>query len=263
MKKLSVLGLSAVLLLAGCAVAPGIVPDPSAEIVPSRGASAPVAAPTEEATTAAATPSAEPAEPHPEPPVEQSAPPVHPAEALPQPVPSITTAPQPAPTSGTISEKLIEEDTTPSEPEPEAVPEPAVETSEPVAPPTEPAVGTPEPIAPPHAEYAPGFYADLVPVSTYDEVRVVRHAGTTWNIAGDGYAPGAEIHVLFGPARSDVMVAGGTAVADANGSYSFQIILAPDLEPGSYGIMTVPLTGLTPPEMEAVKRYASVDVVAA
>lgn len=116
---------------------------------------------------------------------------------------------------------------------------------------------------PPHAEYAPGFYSDLVPESEFDAVRVVRHAGNTFTISGTGYTPGVEIQVFFGPYRTDSSLIGdATTYADASGSYTFQITLSEGLESGTYGVMTVPLVNLGTPEFEAAKRFATVDVVA-
>ncbi|MBJ2121096.1 hypothetical protein I6N91_08910 [Arthrobacter sp. MSA 4-2] len=97
-----------------------------------------------------------------------------------------------------------------------------------------------------------------MPVPEFDAVRVERKAGTTWNIIGDGYAPGAEIFVTFGPMSTDANLLDMPLVyADANGHYSLPITLPADLKPGSYGIMTVDL-----PNRETNKRFASVEVVA-
>ncbi len=148
-----------------------------------------------------------------------------------------------------------------------AAPEPTVEppAPAPAAPaPAAPAPFIPEspqpaaPVAPPAVQPAVTVYPDLVPVAEYDAVRVVRAAGTSWNIVGDGYAPGAQIHVSFGPARSDYAPIDIPVVyADANGHYTVTITLAADFTPGSYGVMTVDL-----PNRETNKRYASVEIVA-
>ncbi|MHA7155027.1 hypothetical protein [Arthrobacter sp. TMN-50] len=107
-----------------------------------------------------------------------------------------------------------------------------------------------------------GSYDDLELVPAWDGLHVVRHVGTTWNIIGSGYAPGAEIQVSFGPAQTDSSLIGYPLVyADANGNYTFLISLAPDLAPGNYGVMAVPITGLAPDEMEAAKRFAQIEVV--
>jgi hypothetical protein len=101
-------------------------------------------------------------------------------------------------------------------------------------------------------------YPDLVPVAEWDAVRVVRAAGTSWNVAGEGYPPGAEIHVSFGPRQSDYTSLEVPVVhADANGRYSVRITLSADFAPGSYGILV-----WYKPFAEDHKRFASVEVVA-
>ena len=164
-----------------------------------------------------------------------------PAEAADEPV---TASPEPSPEVSEVSE------------EPAA--EPAVEETN-VAEPTEaPITETSEPPIPGLS----GTYDDLELVSTWDGIRVVRHVGTSWNIVGSGYAPGTEIQVSFGPAQTDSSLIGYPSVAaDANGNYTFQISLPPDLAPGDYGILAVPIAGLTPDETEAAKRFAQIEVV--
>jgi hypothetical protein len=118
-------------------------------------------------------------------------------------------------------------------------------------PPTAPAAGDP-------ASPAVTSYPDLVPVKEWDAVRVVREAGTSWNVVGEGYAPGAEIRVFFGPRQSDgESLAIPVVYADASGRYSVRITLSADFTPGSYGFMVVDM-----PFAEERKRFASVEVVA-
>lgn len=65
----------------------------------------------------------------------------------------------------------------------------------------------------------------------------------------------------FGPSQTDSSLIGYPLVyADANGNYTFQISLAPDLAPGDYGLMAIP-TGLGFEESEAAKRFALIEVV--
>lgn len=107
-----------------------------------------------------------------------------------------------------------------------------------------------------------GNYEDLALVPAWDGVNVVRHVATTWNVVGSGYAPGAQIQISFGPAQTDSSLIGYPVVsADSNGSYTFQISLAPDLAPGNYTVMSLPVVGLTPEESEAAKRFAQIEVV--
>lgn len=106
-----------------------------------------------------------------------------------------------------------------------------------------------------------GSYDNLELVATWDGQRVVRHVGTTWNIVGSGYTPGAEIQVIFTPIQSDYSLIGyPVTYADAEGNYTFEISLGPDLEPGDYGVMAVPL-GLTSEDTEAAKRFSIIEVV--
>jgi hypothetical protein len=105
---------------------------------------------------------------------------------------------------------------------------------------------------------AAASYPDLEPVPEWNAVRAEREAGTTWNIVGDGYTPGAEIFVGFGPMSTDANLLDEPRVyADANGRYSLPITLAPDLAPGTYGFMVVEM-----PFSEAGKRFATVEVIA-
>jgi hypothetical protein len=130
-------------------------------------------------------------------------------------------------------------------PTPATAPEPG-----PTAQPPVPVPEAPQP--------APASYPDLEPVPEWDAVRVEREAGTTWNIVGDGYAPGAEIFVTFGPMSTDANLLDEPVVyAGANGHYSLPITLAPDLAPGTYGFMVVAM-----PFSEAGKRFATVEVLA-
>jgi hypothetical protein len=95
-------------------------------------------------------------------------------------------------------------------------------------------------------------------VAEWDAVRVERAAGTSWNVVGDGYPPGAEILVSFGPQQSDYSSFEISDVhADAKGHFTVTITLPADFKPGSYGVMTANL-----PFREANKRFASVEVVA-
>ncbi|NOJ63252.1 MULTISPECIES: hypothetical protein [unclassified Arthrobacter] len=226
MKKLSpffALSISA-LLLTGCAANVG----PAAEATDSDASASPAATATvspspasSPAGSAVAAPTAEPAAASPAPTTEPT-------------TPEPTAEATPAPTT---------EPTMEAEPTEEPSEEPITETSEPPIP------------------GLSGSYDDLELVSTWDGQRVVRHVGTTWNIAGSGYAPGAEIQVIFTPVQSDYSLIGyPVTYADANGNYTFEISLGPDLEPGDYGVMAVPL-GLSSEETEAAKRFSIIEVV--
>ncbi|MHA7141734.1 MULTISPECIES: hypothetical protein [unclassified Arthrobacter] len=144
-----------------------------------------------------------------------------------------------------------------AEPSTAPAPEPTEDATNVTAPTEAPITETSEPPIPGLS----GSYDDLELVSTWDGLRVVRHVGTTWNVVGSGYAPGAEIQMNFGPAQTDSSLIGYPLVyADANGNYTFQISLAPDLAPGDYGLMAIP-TGLGFEESEAAKRFALIEVV--
>ena len=178
------------------------------------------------------------------------------------PTASPTTSPAASETSSPPAEPSDEPSSATSEPSPETseapVPEPTNEPTVVAEPTEEPITETSEPPIPGLS----GSYDDLALVPAWDGVYVVRHVGTVWNVVGSGYMPGAEIQVSFGPAQTDSSVIGYPVVyADANGNYSFQISLAPDLAPGNYTAMAVPLTGLTPEQTEAAKRFAQIEVV--
>ena len=178
----------------------------------------------------------------------------------------------PTATSSTSPTPTAEDSPSPAEttgaPE-SASPAPSAEPSTAPAPePTGNAPTVPEPTEAPITETSEppipglsGSYDDLELVSTWDGLRVVRHVGTTWNVVGSGYAPGAEIQMSFGPSQTDSSLIGYPVVyADANGNYTFQISLAPDLATGDYGLMAIP-TGLGSAESEAAKRFAIIEVV--
>jgi hypothetical protein len=136
-------------------------------------------------------------------------------------------------------------------------PAPSAAASAPAAQPPQPAPFIPE--SPQPAAPATEGYPDLTPVPEWNTVSAVREAGTTWNIVGDGYAPGAEIYVSFGPMQTDSNLLDTTSVyADASGHYSMPITLSADLAPGTYGFLVVEM-----PFREEAKRFATVEVVAA
>ncbi len=84
--------------------------------------------------------------------------------------------------------------------------------------------------------------------------------GTTLTVAGDGYAPGIEVLVSFGPDRTDADFMNGlTAVAGPDGSYWCQIVLDPTWGVGDFTMMT----GTLESNFEASKRYLGVKIVPA
>ncbi|MBG6181075.1 hypothetical protein [Arthrobacter sp. CAN_A1] len=184
------------------------------------------------------------------------------SSASPSPTSSPTASPSSSEAPSPTAEPSDEASSASAEPSPETseapVPEPTDEPTVVAEPTEEPITETSEPPIPGLS----GSYDDLALVPAWDGVYVVRHVGTTWNVVGSGYVPGAEIQVSFGPAQTDSSVIGYPVVyADANGNYSFQISLVPDLAPGNYTAMAVPLTGLTPEQTEAAKRFAQIEVV--
>ncbi|GAA1131123.1 hypothetical protein [Arthrobacter flavus] len=178
------------------------------------------------------------------------------ATASASPAPSAEGSPSPAEAPDATESTSPAPDTEPST-APASASEPTEDATSVAAPTEAPITETSEPPIPGLS----GSYDDLELVSTWDGLRVVRHVGTTWNVVGSGYPPGAEIQMNFGPAQTDSSLIGYPLVyADANGNYTFQISLAPDLAPGDYGLMAIP-TGLGFEESEAAKRFALIEVV--
>lgn len=133
--------------------------------------------------------------------------------------------------------------------------EPAEATKPSVSHTTEPEIVTSEPAVPPPAN------PTVMPVPTYGELQLVFPAGATFTVTGTGYVPGEKVSVGFFPDRSDYVIVSGEAVADANGSIGVQLTIPADVEPGSYGIMTVVLPDPGQPLDESSKRFASIEVV--
>ncbi len=87
---------------------------------------------------------------------------------------------------------------------------------------------------------------------------VERVAGSSWNVIGDGYPPGTELHIMLGKYQTDTDLLGAPPVfADANGHYSFRVHLPADFTPGTYAFMITHA-----PFDEELKRHAIVEVVA-
>jgi hypothetical protein len=107
-------------------------------------------------------------------------------------------------------------------------------------------------------EAPPAASPGVVPGPAEGRVRSAATAGTTFTVSGDGYAPGAEIHVSFGRYATDGSLLDNPVVyADANGHYSMPITLPADLKPGMYGVLV-----WYAPFAEDHKRFAIIDVAA-
>lgn len=106
-------------------------------------------------------------------------------------------------------------------------PEPTVEaTTEPTAP-AEPAAETRQ------AEPAPDPRLGLVvtPMEEWGDAVITAYPGDTFTIVGDGYQPGEQLRVGFGPAQTDSSIIGDPfTFADANGSFIYVITLPLEIE---------------------------------
>lgn len=199
---------------------------------------------------------------------------------------STTAASEPAsPSPSPTPEETTPEETATKEPEeteePVETPEPSVEPTETPAPTLEPLPAGPDDpfVPPPHGEPAPGPFVPpphgepnpgapssnvVTPSPEWGAVGITVRAGTSFTITGGGYQPGQRIQVFFGPANTDYSIIGDqSAYASLSGDYSLTITLSPGIAPGSYGVMTATPDGLaTGPEIDATRRWASVEVVA-
>ncbi|WP_298254480.1 hypothetical protein [uncultured Arthrobacter sp.] len=186
-----------------------------------------------------------------------------------------------APTSMAASPSTI-----PAAPSPAPSPAPTPAASEPGTGPASPQAAVPthapvpeESVGPPPAPTAPGEEGPAEPaVPAAPEAVVVPTSpdfggpsttvpqGGAFTVVGSGYEPGQEITITFGYYRSDVFVMDDqTAVADADGTYSFRITVGPNLEARTYGIMTYEADAREragSDAFEASKQYAVIEVVA-
>lgn len=150
---------------------------------------------------------------------------------------------------------------------PSSTPEP-VPTQEEAAPEETPAdVVTPvEPPAPETAVEAPAEAPlAIATAETWDGApRVTVAHGSSFTVTSTGYQPGQNVLMLMGIYQTDsTEVDEQSAGADATGSVSFTIAVTPDIEPKTYGVVSMILDGQIPGEdREASKRFALVDVTA-
>jgi hypothetical protein len=94
--------------------------------------------------------------------------------------------------------------------------------------------------------------------------RITVTQGSTFILTGTGYQPGQNISMFMGIYQTDMTeIDEQSMIADASGSFSFTITLAPDVTPATYGVSTWVLDGIQPEDIEASKQHALVDVVPA
>lgn len=139
-----------------------------------------------------------------------------------------------------------------STPEPEA-------TQEEAAPVETPAVIETPVEAPAEAPLA------IATAATWDSApRVTVVHGSSFTVTSTGYQPGQNVLMLMGIYQTDsTEVDEQSAGADATGSVSFTIAVTPDIDPKTYGVVTMILDGqISGEDREASKRFALVDVVA-
>ncbi|MHA7146067.1 hypothetical protein ACX80U_15275 [Arthrobacter sp. TmT3-37] len=148
----------------------------------------------------------------------------------------------------------------------EAGPAPTQEDAAPVE--TPPAViETPvEPPAPEPVVEAPAPAPIVVGTATTWEAapRITVTQGSTFVLTGTGYQPGQNISMFMGIYQTDMTeIDEQSMIADASGSFSFTITLAPDVTPTTYGVSTLVRDGMRPEDIEASKQHALVDVLPA
>lgn len=126
---------------------------------------------------------------------------------------------------------------------------------------TEPPRGSPA--GEPAAETAESMV--VTPGPEWGAVSTSVPQGASFTLTGSEYEPGQVVRINLGIARTDSMVMEEQfAEVDAAGSYEFTLTLAPDLGPGTYGILTLVWDGDSPvPNFEETKRFATVEVLPA
>ena len=128
--------------------------------------------------------------------------------------------------------------------------------------------GTPEPplespVTEPAAEAGESMV--VTPDPEWGTVSISVHQGASFTLTGSDYKPGQVVRISLGIARADSSVMEEQfAEVDAAGGYEFTLTIEPDLEPGTYGILTLIWAGDRPvPNFEETKRFATVEVLPA
>lgn len=173
--------------------------------------------------------------------------------------------PSPKPSSAPPAEPVVE---APEEPAPNLEPLPAG-PDDPFVPPPH---GEPNPTTPPivvaddttpHSD--PAYFENVGPIYPQPDgiatgAQIVSQ-GATLTIAGTGYAPGAEIHVLLAKPQSGYnYLTDNVVYAGPDGSYSFPITIGVTMPVDYYAIMT-----WTPKQAdrEASKRFHNLHITSA